>query len=101
MILKMYISCLFGFLFNDAHIAQFNNKPGSKGPFYVWKNAEICDKMLTAGKKVHLFADLSESSEQNAIKFSRIAMNILSHNVTIKVQLNQALAFFSYVNDSF
>lgn len=66
-----------------VHIAHFNNKPGPKGPFYVRKNAEIRDKikMLFAGKTIYLYADVSENSERNAVKFSRVTLNICSHNI--------------------
>lgn len=77
----------------SIHVAQFNNEPGSRGPFYVWSNQEVRDQIeqLFRGKKIYLYADITRSDRRNAVKFSMIDIEFWSINQTANVQLNEIL----------
>lgn len=83
---------------NDAsiHIADFDRSCDAPGPFYVWQNDVVRDKIqeLFAGKKVYLLADVVRSRKLNAVKFNVINLAFRSSNQTINEQLEKALQSF-------
>lgn len=80
----------------SIHLGEFNNEPGSGGPFYVWSNHEVRIQIeqLFSGKKIYLYADVSQSDKRNAVKFSMINIKFSSSNQTTNVKLNKILESF-------
>ncbi|XP_055309665.1 uncharacterized protein LOC129573302 [Sitodiplosis mosellana] len=78
------------------HVAHFNNERGSKGPFYVWKNDEVRDKInqLFDGRRVHLYADVTKSNPRNAVKFNIIDLEFRAKNQNVTNQLAEILQEF-------
>lgn len=83
---------------NDVSIssAYFDSDSRASGPFYVWKNDEVRDKIqqLFAGKKVYLLADVTRGCKLNAIKFNTIDLDFHSSNQTLNDQLQKVLQSF-------
>ncbi|XP_055306114.1 uncharacterized protein LOC129570500 [Sitodiplosis mosellana] len=80
----------------SIHVAEFNNEPGSRGPFYAWSNNEVHDQIeqLFNGTKIYLLADVERSDKRNAIKFATIDIEFRSANQTVKGQLSEILESF-------
>lgn len=80
----------------SIHVAEFNNKPGSRGPFYAWSNNEVHNQIeqLFSGKKIYLFADVTRSDKRNAVKFSTIYIEFWSSNKTVNDQLSKIMEIF-------
>lgn len=78
----------------NAFFDRYDN--GSYGPFYVWKNDEVRDKIerLFDGEKVYLYADVSHSDQRNVVKFNLIDLEFRSDNQTINNELTDALQSF-------
>ncbi|XP_037039435.1 uncharacterized protein LOC119076658 [Bradysia coprophila] len=83
---------------HDEHIhsAFFDRNYGSRGPFYVWPNSEIHDRVqqLFTGQKIYLFADVQNSDTRNAVKFHTIALGFHSNNLTMNNRLQEILQSF-------
>lgn len=83
---------------NDVSIssAYFDSDSRASGPFYVWKNDEVHEKIqqLFAGKKVYLLADVTRSCKLNAIKFNTIDLDFRSSNQVVNDQLQKVLQSF-------
>lgn len=81
---------------SSIHTAYFDRDHGEIGPFYVWPNDEVRDKIqqLFAGKKIYLLADVTQNGKLNAIKFNIINVEFRSSNQTINDQLNEILQSF-------
>lgn len=79
-----------------THLAHFDNDHNSRGPFYVWKNAEVRNKIeqLFDGEKIYFDADIMKSDTRNAVKFNVIDLKFNSNNQTIDDQLNKVLQQF-------
>lgn len=81
----------------DLHVAYFNNEPGSPGPFFVWQNHQVRNKIeqLFDGKRIYLYADILYSGEKNAIKFNVVDLVFRSNNQSINdTKLNEILKSF-------
>lgn len=77
------------------HSAYFGNF-GDKEPFYVWKNDENRDQIenLFNGEEIYLLADVKQSHELNAVKFTDIELNFTTHNDKSNDDLNNILDYF-------
>lgn len=94
-----------GILFKQIKKRKFGNN-GTKS-FYKWTNKEnsLAIKNILQGKKVQLFANISQAENLNAVKFREIKIILTSSNFEIneKLQniLNEYEIFFHHNGDSY
>ncbi|XP_043477522.1 uncharacterized protein LOC122508309 [Leptopilina heterotoma] len=83
-------------LLETASHSYFGNK-GLKPAFFTWNNASYSEKIkdLLKGRRITLFANISQAQNSNAIKFRNIDISFTSDDSEMNYELNNVLKYFN------